>query len=425
MLSKSKLFSASRSMNRSLRSLSLALAATAILAAACVQQDVKATPGGPPVAKGTGVAETTADSVAERAGATARSTPSAGRTAVPAPAAIPGAAAPTKPATVNPTKPAASRGDSARAATAAANAELTAVMPAGRTAQDRSSFLGTIRSGAKAEASWPTPPTPLPGAILPAKRIIAFYGNPLSRKMGVLGEYPTDVMLAKLDSEVAKWRKADPATPVQPALHLIAVVAQGSPGRDGKYRLRMDSALIERVYSWAQQRNALLFLDIQVAKSTVQEELPRLLPFLSRPNVHLGLDPEFAMHYEREGLPPGKKVGEMHAADVDYAVHALADLVAKNHLPPKVLVVHRWTKKMMPDAEQIRIDPRVQIVMDMDGWGPPWLKFDSYRDYIVDHPVQYTGFKLFFHNDTKKEPLLITPAELLKLRPRPLYIQYQ
>ena len=419
-------------MNCSSRSLALA---AAILAASCVQQDVKATPGAPPVAKGGGVAESAAaaspspsDSMAgaigRRTGATAAAT--ASRRAGAATPAPPSAAAVSSGSTAAaPAGKPATRDDSTRSARAAANAELTAVMPAVRTAQDRSSFLGTVRSGVKAEASWPTPPAPLPGAILPAKRIVAFYGNPLSKKMGVLGEYPTDVMLAKLDSEVAKWRKADPSTPVQPALHLIAVVAQGSPGRDGKYRLRMDSALIEKVYGWAQQRNALLFLDIQVAKSTVQDELPRLLPFLARPNVHLGLDPEFAMHYEREGLPPGKKVGEMHASDVSYAVRTLADLVAKNHLPPKVLVVHRWTKKMMPDAEQIRIDPRVQVVMDMDGWGPPWLKFDSYRDYVVDHPVEYTGFKLFFHNDTKKEPLLITPAELLKLRPRPLYIQYQ
>ena len=63
--------------------------------------------------------------------------------------------------------------------------------------------------------------------------------------------------------------------------------------------------------------------------------------------------------------------------------------------------------------------------MDMDGWGPPWLKFDSYRDYIVTHPVQFTGFKVFYHNDTRGGDALLTPAEVLHLLPRPLYIQYQ
>ena len=40
--------------------------------------------------------------------------------------------------------------------------------------------------------------------------------------------------------------------------------------------------------------------------------------------------------------------------------------------------------------------------MDMDGWGPPWMKFESYRDYIDLEPVEYTGFKIFFHNDVKR-----------------------
>ena len=268
-------------------------------------------------------------------------------------------------------------------------------------------------------------PAPLPGALFPERRVVAFYGNPLSKKMGVLGEYPVDEMLTRLDQEVRRWQEADPATPVQPALHLIAVVAQGSPGRDGMYRLRMPDTLIERVYQWAQRKHALLFLDIQVGHSTVQAELPRLLHFLERPDVHLGLDPEFSMHYDKEGLKPGKKIGTMMASDANYAVRTLSELVEAKHLPPKVLVVHRFTQRMVPNPSEIRRDPRVQIVMDMDGWGQPWLKFDSYRDYEVAAPVQYTGFKLFFHNDTKTGAALITPRELLQLIPKPVYIQYQ
>lgn len=294
-----------------------------------------------------------------------------------------------------------------------------------RTRHDSSSYRSAIRAGARKLPTWPAAPAALAGALLPGHRIVAFYGNPLSKKMGVLGEYPPDVMLAKLDQTVDEWRRADPSTPVQPALHLIAVVAQGTPGKDGMYRLRMDTALIEKVYGWAQQRHALLFLDIQVGHSTLQQELPRLLPFLSRPDVHLAIDPEFSMHYEREGLVPGTKIGEMQAADVDYAVRTLSQLVAEKHLPPKLLIVHRFTRKMVPDASKIQLDPRVQVVMDMDGWGPPWLKFDSYRDYEVAEPVEYTGFKLFFHNDVKKGDPLLTPVEVLRLLPHPLYIQYQ
>lgn len=270
---------------------------------------------------------------------------------------------------------------------------------------------------------WPvTPPPPLPGSILPARRIVAFYGNPYSKRMGVLGALPPDQMLAKLDREVEAWKSADPATPVQPALQLIAVVAQGGPGRDGKYRMRMPDTVIDRVASWAARRDALLFLDIQVGKSTLQAELPRLIPYLKRPNVHLGIDPEFSM---KDDHVPGTRIGTFDARDVNYAVALLDSLVVADSLPPKVLVVHRFTRDMLTGEKDIRLDARVQIVIDMDGWGPPSLKRGSYRAYIDRRPVEYTGFKLFYHNDTKHGDRLMTPAEVLRLFPKPLYIQYQ
>ena len=270
--------------------------------------------------------------------------------------------------------------------------------------------------------AWPTPPAPLPGSILPARRIVAFYGNPLSRRMGILAEKPVDSMLARLDREVAAWAAADSTTPVQPALHLIAVVAQGTPGKDGKYRQRADTGLIERVYGWAHSHGALLFLDVQLGRSTLEDELPRLLPFLARPDVHLGLDPEFAVG--EKGIP-GTRIGTLDARDVNTAIDVLDSLVRKDSLPPKILVVHRFTRDMLTHYDRIRVEPRVQVVINMDGWGPPWMKRESYRRYVARYPVEYTGFKLFYHNDTKAGDPLMKPAQVLALKPRPIYIQYQ
>ena len=50
---------------------------------------------------------------------------------------------------------------------------------------------------------------------------------------------------------------------------------------------------------------------------------------------------------------------------------------------------------------------------------------ESYRAYVYKYPVEYTGFKLFYHNDTKKGGKLMSPADVLALKPKPLYIQYQ
>jgi hypothetical protein len=232
-------------------------------------------------------------------------------------------------------------------------------------------------------------------------------------------------MPGMLDKTVAMWEKADPSTPVMPAIHLVTVVAQGSAGSDGGWRRRETPEMIERAYGWAKSRKGLLILDIQAGHSTLDKELPLLLKYLERPDVHLGVDPEFYMHYKREGLRPSTKVGQMMASDVNYAIKTLDSLVAAKHLPPKILVVHRFRADMVPDPQNIKPTPRVQVVMDMDGWGPPWLKFDSYRDYIVKHPVQFTGFKIFYHNDERKGDPILTPREVLGLLPRPLYIQYQ
>ena len=275
-----------------------------------------------------------------------------------------------------------------------------------------------------AQKGWPVKsPSSLPGAILPQKRIVAYYGNPLSKRMGALGEYQKDDMLQRLRKEAARWEAADPSHPVQPALHLIAVVAQGEPGKAGMYRMIMPDKVINEVYGWAKEANMILFIDIQTGHDDIRAILPRFEWLLKNPDVHLGIDPEFNLIKSK--AKPGRKIGTFDAADINYATGYLKDLVQRYKLPPKVLTVHRFTRNGVTNYRNITLRPEVQIVMHMDGWGAPWLKRDSYKDYIVTEPVQYTGFKLFYHNDTKKGDPLMTPGDVLKLHPKPLYIQYQ
>ncbi len=271
---------------------------------------------------------------------------------------------------------------------------------------------------------WPVlSPPPLPGSILPQRRIVAYYGNPLSQKMGILGEVPKEEMLRRLQAEVKLWQDTDPAIPVQPALHLIAVVAQGTPGKAGKYRMIVTDENVNRVYGWAKEAHDLLFIYIQTGHEDIRKLLPRFEWLLKNPDVHLGIDPEFNLI--GSGKRPGTIIGTYDAADINYVTGYLHDLVRQYKLPPKVLVVHRFTDHGVTNAVKIIRRPEVQIVMNMDGWGAPWLKRDTYKEYVVAEPVQYTGFKLFYHNDTKKGDSLMTPADLLKLCPQPLYIQYQ
>lgn len=271
---------------------------------------------------------------------------------------------------------------------------------------------------------WPaTAPYPLPGAILPYHRIVAFYGNLYSKRMGILGEIPKDSMFKKLKGEIAKWKAADSSLPVMPALHYIAVTAQGSPGADGKHRMRMPFHQIDTIINWAKEINALVFVDIQVGHSFVKDEVPPLEKYLKMPQVHLGIDPEFCL---KNGEVPGSKIGSFNSDDVNAAIDFLQDIVKKNNLPPKILIVHRFTQGMITEYEKIKKVPEVQVVMDMDGWGDRILKRSTYLRYIYKEPVQFTGFKLFYKNDLKKgDHVMFTPEELVKFIPKPIYIQYQ
>ena len=277
-----------------------------------------------------------------------------------------------------------------------------------------------------ASKKWPVKAAyPLPGAILPFKRIIAYYGNFYSTRMGILGELPPDEMLKKLMGEVKKWQKADTMMQVVPAIHYIVVSAQASPGKGGKYRLRMPFTQIDKALELAKKVDGIVFLDIQVGWSSLEEEIPLLESYLKLPNVHLAVDPEFSMKDRHH--KPGTIIGTFDAADINYASEYLAKLVKQYNLPPKILIVHRFTLGMMTNYAQIKLRPEVQTVIDMDGWGFPAKKVSSYKLCEGNNPVQFTGFKLFYKNDILTPPwkTIMTPEEVLKLYPSPVYIQYQ
>lgn len=292
-------------------------------------------------------------------------------------------------------------------------------------AYDRATYdrLAKYLSNGDSSGRWPVKAEyPKQGAIFPFYRVIAYYGNLFSKGMGILGELPEDEMLKKLQGEVSKWQKADTVLPVIPALHYIATTAQQSPGKEGKYTLRMPFAQIDTVLRMAKRINGLVFIDIQIGLSTLQREIPMLKEYLKKPNVHLGIDPEFSM---KTGNRPGTRVGSYNAADINYATQYLADLVKTYDLPPKILVIHRFTKKMVENYKDIQLRPEVQIVMDMDGWGYREKKLSTYEWFINREPVQWAGFKIFYKNDTKTDSVEMQPKDVLKLVPTPIYIQYQ
>lgn len=271
---------------------------------------------------------------------------------------------------------------------------------------------------------WPvTAAYPKYGALLPFNRIIAYYGNFYSTGMGVLGEYSEDVVLQKLRAEVKKWEEADPNTPVIAGIDYIAVTAQWNPGEDGKYRFRMPDKEIDKALAMAERISGIVILEVQPGTADLMGEIRALEKYLSMSQVHLAIDPEFSM---KTGARPGTVVGTVDARDINAAADYLASLVKSHGLTPKILIVHRYTRPMVTNSTKIVPLPEVQIVMDMDGWGPAARKYDTYAAYIAAEPVQFTGFKIFYKNDVKRPgSRVLTPAEILKLTPQPSFIQHQ
>ncbi len=282
-----------------------------------------------------------------------------------------------------------------------------------------STETGTLSQATPDPAQQPSTAS-LPGAILPANRILSYYGFPGETQMGILGEYPPEELLGILQEQAAAYEAVDPSRPVVLALEVITSVAQGWEGEDGDYLAYIPRDTLMEYVEFTQQNNMLLILDMQFGRKSVLEEFEAVREFLLYPHVHLALDPEFAVD---EGEVPSQVIGQIDAADVQYAMDQLAILAAENDLPPKLLIVHQFVEQSITNREQIELVPGVQFVLEVDGFGSPGAKQETYAAITAGSPSEFFGFKLWY-NPNQDYPLM-TPAEVLSLSPSPDLIIYQ
>jgi hypothetical protein len=259
---------------------------------------------------------------------------------------------------------------------------------------------------------------PSDGPLLPNYRVVTFYGHPHDPNMGIVGEYSMDEIAQKVKAEAANYAAADPTRPVVAAFELIATVAQRVPGADGTYILDTDRDTLNSYIDYAAQNGMLVVLDLQVGRGTVADEIEKVRDLLAKPNVHLAIDPEFAV---AEGQVPGEYIGSIPADSITYAQQVLADISASNNIPPKLLIVHQFREDMIQGKETLAPYPGVQLVIDSDGYGAPELKTAVYNFIVRDAPIEYAGVKVFYKQDVP----LMSPQDLLALVPAPDVIIYQ
>ena len=249
-------------------------------------------------------------------------------------------------------------------------------------------------------------------------RIVAYYGNPHSVHMGILGEYSPEALMDKLIERTRDYSELDPKRPAIPAIELISTIAQRNPGDKGLYVHSTSSADIEKYAKLAEENNALLFLDVQLGRDTIMNQVKALEPYLKKPNVHLAIDTEF---HVKQGQVPGVNLGHVDGENVQKAIEYVSNFVAENGLPDKVVIVHQFANKIISNKSSIHPTRNVEVVLNNDGFGAPSLKTSSYHLLVQSQPIQYGGFKLFYKND---KPLM-TPKEVLAMDPAPAFINYQ
>ncbi|WP_148256673.1 hypothetical protein [Kribbella flavida] len=280
------------------------------------------------------------------------------------------------------------------------------------------------KSGAAAAQIAPAKPKPLPQLprggrkLFPAHQLVAFVGAPGAPALGPL-DSNLDERARRLERLAAAHRGG--RTPL-PVMELIVVTAQGAGGWDGKYRSRIKPAEIGRYLAVARKHKMLLMLDVQPGQARPIDEVRRLEPWLRQPDVGLALDPEWEVG---PGEVPGQVFGRTSGAELNQIAGYLSALVTKYRLPEKLFVFHQLTKRIVQNEAVLRGYPGVAMVKSVDGIGTRGAKEATYRQLTTQLPRGvHTGFKLFYEEDTRHGALM-TPAQVLTLRPRPELVIYE
>jgi hypothetical protein len=262
----------------------------------------------------------------------------------------------------------------------------------------------------------PQPPPPRPW--FPRHQIVIYYGNPLSARMGILGEHPPEEVVRRVKATAQRYQEVNPDKTVIAALDLVYAVAQEGAGRDGKYLLRMDDELVEQYIELTRREGMLFFLDIQNGRADPLDEVRNVLRWMKHDHVHLAVDPEFTM-------PPGKLPG-IHFGTLDgHIINQIQDMLEQtaleNGISNKIMLVYQFVTEMLSNKTAIEPRERVDFVLIMDGFGSPAAKLSKYDLYVRDQPVEFGGIKLFYRQDRP----VMSVEEISALTPRPDVIQYQ
>jgi hypothetical protein len=272
---------------------------------------------------------------------------------------------------------------------------------------------------------WPSPETlrdvvePKVVGLVDGNDVLAFYGHPNSRQMGILGRFSKEELDEKLTALAAEYDAVNGDRGVVKAFYLI----YGTVWPGGDIGIMSDRQVTEWI-DWAAAHDMIVFLDHQIGRYDPVTAMRRLLPWLSHPNVHLALDPEWRT------TRPMQEIGSVTGDEINAARQAMEDHIESNSIPgERLLVIHQFNARMISQRSRVTIgEGPVRLIHCADGFGTPGAKYASYANNAEATNMPDKGFKLFYNfgiPGAGYDRPLLTPAQVCALSPRPVVILYQ
>lgn len=249
--------------------------------------------------------------------------------------------------------------------------------------------------------------------------ILAFYGHPLSSRMGILGVHSKEVLNEKLEALSAEYDAVNGDRGIIKAFYII----YGTVWPEGEIGL-LSASVLEEYIEFALKNNILVFIDHQIGRYDPVASLESMLPYLRYPNVHLALDPEWRTE------KPMEEIGTVYAEEINKAQQVMEEYIISHGIGgERMLVIHQFHWRMIQNREAVRSDyDRVRLIHCADGFGHPSLKRRSYSANAEAENIPIKAFKLFLESGIQGagfDSPLMSPAEVYTLDPQPYLIMYQ
>lgn len=255
--------------------------------------------------------------------------------------------------------------------------------------------------------------------LIAGNQFVVYYGAPNAPMLGVLGTFPAAQDAAvSLAGETALVDSLNGDRGAKGAMDLIFGMVTADPGPDGIYVRYLDDGTTRQYIDRAAEHDEQVVLDMQIGRGTVLAEVKKLEPYLLKPNVHVAIDPEYAVG--PDGIPI-QDAGRISGDDINQAQQYLSELVTDHGLPPKLLVVHQYMDDTIQNAEAAKTYDGVDLVVNVDGIGAPDEKAHMYQHFAAQPWAHRRAYTVFLKQDAH----IPSEQELLAMQPAPDMILFQ